>query len=394
MSYPRIRYISVENFMAFPSATVEFDLDNPTESGVRGDAILNIKGFNDSGKSAILIAAAVCLLNAYERDQKKFIRDGENKFTVKVGFEDGCILTRCKYADGKSYYELTRSNEVVYTTREGNALTSVSGIPAEIQAYLGVIPELNFRRRTDPLLLTMTSGSDNFAMLNTVLRTQELANAAGKASKNANALSAEISDLQSKLSYISESMESIWETPERVEALVVLNDSIQAHTSIVDLAKSICFDYDNLPHSLPSVSTIDDTVYTLADSLLSVRVPSEWPSLDEVPLDAYDVSSTILQTFWDTPRSLPTLNEPDTASYVLSGSILDTFSSIPSPVPDVPLIEDTPHLDGLFESFDNISRLTDILTNIDSEHSALVEEARSLGIDFASCDNCGSLVPC
>ena len=73
--HSRLLWWSVENFMSIKEAKVEFDDTN----------IINFKGFNDSGKSAMLRALEVLLSNKYPTEQAKFIKDGESYFTRENG---------------------------------------------------------------------------------------------------------------------------------------------------------------------------------------------------------------------------------------------------------------------------------------------------------------------
>ena len=62
MGYSKIKEVEVFNFMSFKHARLVFDETN----------ILNLKGYNDSGKSAILRAVVVCLTDMYKRAQNKY----------------------------------------------------------------------------------------------------------------------------------------------------------------------------------------------------------------------------------------------------------------------------------------------------------------------------------
>mgnify|MGYP003093532149 CR=1 FL=1 len=86
MAYSKITSVEIKNFMGYESGKIQFD-----ESGV-----INIKGYNDSGKSAMLTACAVAMMDAYKQKQAKFIRFGEDYFGIVVSFDDGvgdfCII--------------------------------------------------------------------------------------------------------------------------------------------------------------------------------------------------------------------------------------------------------------------------------------------------------------
>ena len=111
--------------MSFKKAKVAFD-----ETG-----IINIKGYNDSGKSAVLRGLVVCLMDMFRRNQAKFIRYGEEYFRIVVSFEDGVSILRDKYLNGQSLYEVYKNGECVFTTKQGNKLSKVDGVPKPIPDY-------------------------------------------------------------------------------------------------------------------------------------------------------------------------------------------------------------------------------------------------------------------
>ena len=91
MPHSRITEIKVANLATLKNAKFVFD-----ESG-----ILNIKGYNDSGKSALLQGIAMNLINLIPRVQSKFIRHGADFFRVSISFDDGIEIIRDKYINGQ-----------------------------------------------------------------------------------------------------------------------------------------------------------------------------------------------------------------------------------------------------------------------------------------------------
>lgn len=164
----KIKNIRLENFMSFSKAQLDFDDSN----------IIVLKGYNNSGKSALIKAFEVALMGRYESKQSSFIRDGENFFRIVVGFTDGVDIERVKRADGKSLYEMRKDGEVIFTTKQGSALAKVTGVPEEIKTYLALTEMderwLNSATGNEPMLLTDTTGSENFRAISDVLKAEEL----------------------------------------------------------------------------------------------------------------------------------------------------------------------------------------------------------------------------
>lgn len=325
MTYAPLTSVTVTNFMSFPSCTVEYSNPSSEDTEFYPEGILNIKGFNDSGKSALLIAVGVCLLNAYPRDQKSFIREGTESFRVVCRFADGVSIIREKYADGRSLYEMTSESEgTLYTTRSGDMLTNVEGIPAPIEKYLGLFAEgsfyLNMRRRTDPMLLVNTTGSENFNMLNSVLKTAELSEAAKDASNQANVLANELSDKQVELYGVESELKGIWETSEFLDSLLFqstnedeLSSAVSGLSSAVDAGAA----YEASPEPAPS-------------AVLNNLTP-----IDNAPLRVFSSCTESIHALQNTPRplSLPQGISSDTLQTLESAfescSLLSTVEVFP-----------------------------------------------------------------
>lgn len=183
--------LKIENFMSIKEGLIEFDDSN----------IISLCGYNDSGKSAITRLLEVMFYNAYATDQVKFITDGEEHWTGILTFSDGVVYTRRKYADGKSLWELTKGDTILFSNKLANGTYAAMGdTPDVIERYLGVIQdeltgeELNVRRNTDRLFLINTSGGDNYKILNSVLRSDVLSSASKALNEDKNKLSAEVNE--------------------------------------------------------------------------------------------------------------------------------------------------------------------------------------------------------
>lgn len=213
MSGSKIVALEVSNFMSIKSGRVEFDETN----------IINLCGYNDSGKSAITRLLEILFYNAYPQDQTKFITDGEEYWKGSLHFTDGVIIDRYKYADGKSMWEMYKGVELLYTNKLDNGgLAAMSENPEIIANYLGVIQDefteekLNVRRNTDKLFLITTTGGDNYKILNSVLQSDILAEASRQLNEDKNKLNGEVVNLKTTSEVLSSQLEGMVVVPEEV----------------------------------------------------------------------------------------------------------------------------------------------------------------------------------
>lgn len=142
------------------------------------------------------------LLGRYQRDQQKFVKDGEDYFELSVGFNDGVELFMRRYAKRAGsgvFYELRKDGQVLYTTREGKALTAAKTIPDCFKRYLRLVTtkvaDLNYRDRNDAPLLTGTSAKDNNEALNDVLKFSAVSDATEALRKNINTLNGQYNNV-------------------------------------------------------------------------------------------------------------------------------------------------------------------------------------------------------
>lgn len=189
----RLIWYKVKNFAAFSEEVINFP---------ETKAILKINGYNDTGKSALLRGLSMLLLGRYQRDQQKFVKDGEDYFELSVGFNDGVELFMRRYAKRAGsgvFYELRKDGQVLYTTREGKALTAAKTIPDCFKRYLRLVTtkvaDLNYRDRNDAPLLTGTSAKDNNEALNDVLKFSAVSDATEALRKNINTLNGQYNNV-------------------------------------------------------------------------------------------------------------------------------------------------------------------------------------------------------
>lgn len=281
--YSSLVFWEVWNFMSIAHAKVEFDETN----------IINFKGYNDSGKSAMLRALDVLMFNYKPSHQTDFIKDGETYFRVLAGFSDGVAILRDKYANGQSLYEMYKDGKCIFSTKQGDLLTKVKEVPAPVAKYLGLIESdgtlLNSRSCFDKQLLVQTSGSDNYRFLNSVLKSEEIAVANELINVDKNKMSSDITSLEAELGIYKKQVElSRGINNSMITAMLKYDsdiDSIDNRVAEVSDCRSILDEYCAVPNipELPNISA--DKLNAVAGiqkaftELSSVNIAPELPTI-------------------------------------------------------------------------------------------------------------------
>lgn len=373
MSYSPITRISVENFMSFSKASAEF----------QDRGILTLKGFNDSGKSAFLLAVAILTQNSFPMDQKNLIRDGEKFFKISMEFADATRIDRYKFANGQSLYEMFRGSQLVFTTRNGDdSLGKVESVPKVIADYLGLFSDgsgrsLHFRRKSDPLLLVDTSGRENFEMLNSILKTRELSDAARMASDTANNLQAEVNSLTNKLHSFDLALADIWATPELVESLSGLADQERSlHAQRSELV-SMAADVDRLKGMPvpPKVGYIDTESVTALDEMLDLLDEFNSPVVPELSQVSGEVLIDLMEISGLLPdESVKTFDVPA----VSGGGMLSALGV---------LVETSHKLKSLTEGIRDLEMTG---ASLHEKYSRIMSWGSRNGLNIVECPHCGS----
>lgn len=270
--HSRLLWWSVENFMCIAQARVEFDDTN----------IINFKGFNDSGKSAMLRALEVILSNKYPTEQAKFIKDGESYFRIMVGFSDGVVLLRDKYISGQSLYAMYKDNKEIFTTKQNGKYIKVTEVPDVIKQYVDFVEYdgiyLNSRSCFDPQLLVQTSGSKNYRLFNSVLHSEELAQANQLLNTDKNTLIASRNSKEMEVEVLKNQASGIPDlTEDVITGLEILDKSLDKAEEASTML-STTLDYHSRLDAIvlpPELSTLDtsqlDTMVALANLRLSMK---------------------------------------------------------------------------------------------------------------------------
>lgn len=363
--------------MVFEHARISFD-----ERG-----IINLKGYNSSGKTTVERALAVCFLDAFKRNQQKFIRHGEDYFRVIVDFDDGVKIIRDKYLNGQSLYEMYKDDECIYSTMEGNRLSRISDVPEPIQDYLGLIVLgngcLNYQSRRDPLWLIETPGSENYYALNEALKTESIARANAMINSDRNDLGSKIAELEYSLHSIELSLEDCSPVTEElisslsereVYALGKSNQSMVA-CKLVDTVERVA--------ELKEIPKVEGISYERLSAVLEIeRVLLEIEKLSEIPevksLETGKLS--LLEKIVKNSNELASLE-----SSVLGVNVDKVDYKRVHPVSKI--------LEGIEKfllSYEELKGTVKQEKEVKSKLDTVVKEAKGRGIKFVKCDNCGS----
>ena len=377
MGYSKIESIEILNFMSFKKAKLVFD-----ETG-----IINIKGYNDSGKSAILRALAVCLMDKYRSKQAKFIRHGEDYFRVVVNFDDGVSILRDKYITGQSLYEVYKDGECVFTTKQGNKLARIDGVPKVIEDYLGLCVTdsiyLNYQSNEDKLPFVDSTGSENYQAFHEVLRMEEIFRANNMINTDKNTLGSEINEIEVDI--------------QRDEVLL---------ERCGDVSKELIDELTKLEKEAEVTNDRKNKLSTAHEIVGRIEKIPNIPIIEKIPcgrLNSLEGLKSIISNYESVPQ-IPKIDKVDSRRLEVLINIskymkaLEGYKEIPSiPKVNESLVTQRKQLNniiGIFQSYIKCSQETnDIVKQINSNKErldSLVKEAESQGLQFVKCENCGA----
>ena len=382
MGYSKITSVEVTNFMVYEHAKMVFD-----ECG-----IINLKGYNSSGKSSMLKAIGVCLFDLYPKDQAKLIKHGQDYFRIVITFDDGVSIVRDKYSNGQSLYEMYKDGKCILTTKEGRRLSKIDGVPEPIQTYLGLcitsIGCLNYQTRQDPLWLVETTGSDNYASLNEVLRTEEISRASALINSDRNKMNSDITLVESERNATTNArVDAEKYTISLYTALEQKEAYCKALLGRYDAVKRImdCCDVLGSLQRIPTVNQIDTSrlaaitsIGNLADKASSLK---RYPKLETIAVGRLDTLESLeaeaSQLAELKGKKAPTVEPITTAG---GGKALDSLVSIMSIMQD--LASMNAKKKGIKAEVDQVS------ANLEQ----LAMQAKEEGIAFTRCSTCGTYV--
>lgn len=408
MGYSKIKEVEVFNFMSFKHARLVFDETN----------ILNLKGYNDSGKSAILRAVVVCLTDMYKRAQNKYIRYGADYFRVVVTFDDGISIMRDKYMNGQSLYEMYKNGECIYTTKQGNRLTRIEGVPKTISDYLGLcVTEngcLNYQSCSDRLLLVETTGSENYQELNSVLKSNEISRATALINSDRNEMNSKMIEMENEFNSNKAVLQSrsdvdeyiiglVQEREEFSELIVGMKTDLEAIKGTITSLKEVkqipevseietgrLSDVERLVgilgklekvQVLPKVEKLDverlSSVRGLAETLSELSKVERIPKIEKVEVDKVKDIMGILSTLKrcsELPEKLPVVDQVNKVN-------AEKYTDLVKIIKEMQTLEQ-----GML----TLGKITQEKADVQRSLDSIIENARSQGIELYQCSHCGA----
>lgn len=374
--FPRLVRWDVENFMSIEKACCEFDERN----------IINLKGYNDSGKSAMLTALKVLMTNCNPAKQVGFIQDDKEYFRVLATFEDGVQILRDKYINGQSLYEMYKDGQLVFSTKsKSGTLTKVSDVPQPIADYLGLIDYdgtfLNARSCFEKQIGVQTTGSENYKMFNTVLKAEEIANASALLNTDKNKLNSDIEVVNSQINGMKQA----------------IAPSQGLTTEIISYLKEHDSALDDCEVSLGSLTKIKSLDSEIKDIVIA-------PELGQISTDEVIMLSQIesiksqLENI-TIPPVVESIDIEQLSAIVNLSNVANSLNAIQI-VPDVPNL-DNEQLNVLTSLLAVLKEINTCATNcdtldeqikaIDIQLNELQKQAEESGVKMVRCPDCGRI---
>ena len=379
----RMLYFEVWNFMSIEHARCDFDEHN----------IIHLVGYNDSGKSSMLVALRCLLANAFATKQVTFIQDDKDYFRVVCVFDDGIRILRDKYINGQSLYEMYKGDQLIFTTRSGNTLTKVSEVPEPIAKYLDLIIYdgacLNARSCFEPQLGVQSSGSENYGMFNTVLGSEEIASAGSLLNSDRNKLATDIATADAELQVqrgLYNQVRGITES--MLEALGAADsdiDILESKGSQLSGMYSRRNDF-NAIQVLPELRGIDtarlDDLTSLENTRGTLSGIHVTPNLDIIDVDRIN-SLNRMQVLLSSISILPVapeLSQIQGSERISQLSVLSTLRWAVTEIQVLPSLEAV--ASGRIAELSVIAGLFNALKECDSDLSDIASKTSSLGVEL------------
>lgn len=374
-TYSKLVKWEVYNFMSIEHGECEFDERN----------IINLKGYNDSGKSAMLRALDVLMSNMSPQKQVEFIQDDKDYFRIIAYFDDGVSILRDKYINGQSLYEMYKDGQVIFSTKVGDALARVNEVPEPIRDYLGLIQYentvLNSRSCFEKQIGVQTTGSENYKMFNTVLKSEEIASASAMLNNDKNKLVADINKLDADI--------------EANKSVILLGANLTK--GMIDFLH----EHDANVDKCANQETFVTNVQAIVTQLDSISVAPEVGKIDTAQLDALLSMVTLqksIDNIVDYP-AVPNIQSDRLDNLLALKQLVDQIDTCVD-YPEIKVIDNTQldkllQIDSIIKSMaecDNkVANIDAELVKVTNELDTLMNTLNSLGVKMVKCPNCGKV---
>jgi predicted ATP-dependent endonuclease of OLD family len=387
-SYSPIKKIRVKNFRNIGEVELDFT-DSP---------IIALIGDNESGKTSIVKAFAVCALHANSRDQKYYIRDGTNGFGVQIELQDGTLITRIK-TDTINKYTIQYPDGTVWDTNKIE-----NEVPKEVRDVMGLIEEpetkeyLQVRTYEDKLLFVVTPASTNYKVMYNALKVEQITKAISIGSREVNTLKAKINNNEVSMDALKENLRRI--KVYDIEPAINIRDRLKSQLQNLDKlerAKNIANRIDEAHRKLGALSLIDE--YKLNE-------------IDVARLDKFNNairllnSSVKLNKLSEVYKDLSTIDSIDISVLQKLRGAIDRRNKIISDKQRMGILYDISKVKEIPESAVNsvfklgraieiakrLRQMEDVLAKAKDVISKIEDYLEKCGVTTTVCPNCGKAI--
>ena len=372
-NFSRLVAIELKNLMSVGYTRLEFE----------ENSIINLVGYNDSGKSAVTRALEIIFYDEYSRDQVAFIKDGEEYFAIGLEFSDGIAINKYKYVNGQSEWEMLKGDEIIYTNRLQTGLAAMPTIPKPIAQYLSVVEDtvtgekLNIRRNSDKLFLVGMSGGEVYKIINSVLQLDVLVATVKRLNEDRN-------DLQARL--VAES--------------TTLRTLRNEHDSLVGVTDEALNQLNDMSENLKANKYRVESLLAIDSSKQELDAICIQPELNVIDTEQLKDISAILEAKQSLDNaeqtSQPELTLVDMERLTMLETIVSERQKLDTPIPPELPVVDTTRLNAVIEvakAYNNLFNINQEIVALDTEINTVTSELALLAQqhNFKVCKNCGTI---
>lgn len=392
-----------KNFMSVQEGSIQFD-----ESG----NIIQLVGYNDSGKSAMLTVLPVIFYDFKANQQVDMIHDSNNakEFEVGVEFSDGVVISKIKRITGESIWSFSYNGELLYTNKKDTGIIAVKGVPEVIRKYNKAIYEentkeyVNYRRNRDKLFLVHTGNGDNAKIINGLMHMETINEATQRLNKEKNRLLAELGSLNSSIGTLKYQVQRIDVMSMKDETTVEkLTEKLQSATERLVLISKMAELREKIENNRPmkEIHTVDVSRLEQLQQLVKLReemdkgVIPELTTIDTSRLDAIKHLITLRDNL--NREVYPVLETVDTSKLDMLKRLEGLRNCINNAVyPNVERVDISKltALQNLNELSSKLKQAQETLRLVTEEEQAITAKMEEYKVqyDIRTCKNCGMLM--
>lgn len=406
MEYSPITEFKIRNFRQL--ANVDLNFDRP---------IVTVVGENDAGKTSIILALAVCGLNAYATKQKKYIKRGKNAFGLSLSLEDGTEIRRIKSSTQNSL-QIYRGEDVILDLSK---IDNPSIQPLELEKVMGLLKDgstgeiLNIRTYNDRLIFAQTTSGDNYKIIYELLKVSNLVKAIKRGSEESSKLKKSINDNAILIEHTLNNLREIKQV--NIEPLLIMRNGLiekwkKSHKvrQAVD-KKQIIDKYNNDTLGLVDrlhiinggqyeklIKAINSNKF-INENNINTSLIEKVQAIDILSYNKLSKALMLISGNTDVTKiynQISKLSTIDTPINKLAQAINNLYKlkdikelDVNAELIDTVLIE---KIEKVSNTYQYIKSLNDKIKDLTSSIDNMVETLKDSGIKYKICQNCGEVV--